>query len=298
LISVGIEPLIGAALALASALAWSGLDALRKKLARDLSASAILLGLMAAQLPVHIVVLATVGCPSADLTFAGVTLITAALTLAANLLFVRAVAISPLSLTVPYLSFTPVLTLLFGAVILDQRPGPAGLAGVIAVTVGALLLNTTPREVLRDPLLGLRREAGSRIMLGVACLFAVSTALDRVAITHASEPAYALALTGSISLGLLARRGVAREVVRARPLHGWLALGALATAAALLTQFLGYRYIYVAYVDAVKRAGGNILAVLLGAVLFSESLVPRRLVATILMSIGVSLVLFDPVSSP
>jgi uncharacterized membrane protein len=77
-----------------------------------------------------------------------------------------------------------------------------------------------------------------------------------------------------------------------------LALGALATAAALLTQFLGYRYIYVAYVDAVKRAGGNILAVLLGAVLFSESLVPRRLVATILMSIGVSLVLFDPVSSP
>jgi drug/metabolite transporter (DMT)-like permease len=234
------------------------------------------------------------GVPSVDLTFAGVTLVTATLTLAANLLLVIAVSISPLSLTIPYLSFTPVFTLIFGVPILGQLPGPAGLAGVLAVSVGALLLNTTPRELLSDPLLGLRRERGSRIMLAVAFLFAVSTALDPIAIRHSSEPAYALGLTASISLGLLLRRGVAQEVVRSRSLHGLLVLGALLTAVALLTQFLGYRYLYVAYVDAVKRAGGNLLALLLGALFFAEGINPRRLVAAILMSIGVSLVLLDP----
>jgi drug/metabolite transporter (DMT)-like permease len=249
---------------------------------------------MAVQVPLHAAVVFATGVPAVDLTFAGVTVVTATLTLAANLLLVIAVSISPLSLTVPYLSFTPVFTLLFGVPILGQLPGPAGLAGVLAVSLGALLLNTTPRELLSDPLLGLRRERGSRIMLAVAFLFAVSTALDPIAIRHASEPAYALGLTGSISLGLLFRRGVAREVVKARSLHGLLAVGALLTAMALLTQFLGYRYLYVAYVDAVKRAGGNLLALLLGALFFAEGFNPRRLVAAILMSIGVSLVLLDP----
>ena len=78
------------------------------------------------------------------------------------------------------------------------------------------------------------------------------------------------------------------------PQCGYCQPGIIMTAAALLTQFLGYRYLYVAYVDAVKRAGGNLLALLLGARFFAEGINHRRLVAAILMSIGVSLVLLDP----
>jgi drug/metabolite transporter (DMT)-like permease len=289
--ATGIEPFLGALLALASAAGWSGLDAIRKRLSRDISAPAILLGFTAPQVPLHAIVLASAGPSSVDLTFLVVTLITSALTLAANLLFVRAVSLSPLSLTVPYLSFTPVLTLLAGALILGQQPALVGLLGVGAVTVGALLLNSSPRELLRDPLLGLRREAGSRIMLGVAALFAASTALDRLAIEHASEPAYALALTGTMSLALLCWPGVAGEVRKKRSVQWWLVLGAVCTAAALLTQFVGYRYLYVAYVDAVKRAGGNLLALLLGALFFAEGTVARRIFAVALMGAGVGFVL-------
>jgi drug/metabolite transporter (DMT)-like permease len=297
-VPVGAEPLAGALLAIASAFAWSGLDALRKRLARDLSAPAILLGFTLPQVPLHASIWVASGPTGADLPFVGLTLIAAALTLGANILFVRAVALSPLSLTVPYLSFTPVLTMVFGAALLGQRPGTAGLVGVLAITAGALLLNSTPREAIRDPLRGLRRDAGSRIMLGVAALFALSTAIDRLAIVRASEPAYAATLTGGMALALLLRPGTAAELVRSRRAHRWIAIGALFTAAALLTQFVAYRYMYVAYVDSVKRAGGNLLALLLGAVFFSEKTLPRRLAAATAMSLGVVLVLLDPGAVP
>ena len=290
----GIEPLLGTGLALASAVGWSGLDAVRKRLSRELSATTILLGFTAPQVPIHAAILLGTGLPSVDVTFFITSLIAASLTLAANLLFVRAVALSPLSLTIPYLSLTPAMTLLFGALLLGQRPGAAGLAGVATVCVGALLLNSTPRELLRDPLLGLRRERGSRLMLGVAALFAASTALDRLAIVHASEPAYALFLTASISLALLLRPGVVQEVRQARASRSWLVAGALLSAFALLTQFLGYRFLLVGYVDAIKRAGGTLLAVALGVLFFKERLRPLQIVAILLMSLGVALVLLDP----
>ncbi len=293
----GIEPLLGTGLALASAVGWSGLDAFRKRLSRELSATTILLGFTAPQVPIHAAILLGTGLPSVDLTFFITTLIAASLTLAANLLFVRAVALSPLSLTVPYLSLSPAMTLVFGALLLGQRPGPAGLAGVATVCVGALLLNSTPQELLRDPLRGLRRERGSQLMLGVAALFAASTALDRLAIVHASEPAYALLLTASITLALLLRPGAVQELRTARTSRAWLTGGALITAFALLNQFFGYRFLLVGYVDAVKRAGGNFFAMALGSLFFKERIHPRQIIAILLMSLGVALLLLDPAPS-
>ncbi len=284
---------IGAALALGSAVAWSILDALRKRLAVGLSASAILLGVTLPQVPIHATLAFGGGWPEVAPGFVPLVLLAASLTAAANLLFVHAVRVSPLSLTVPYLSFTPVATLLAGALLLGQTPGRWGILGVATVALGALLLALPGPDVLRAPWRGLVRERGSQIMLGVAGLFAITNALDRLAILRASEPAYALCLTASISAALLALSSVRRELVQRRKLALWLVLAGAAGAAALLLQFLSYRFLYVAYVDAVKRAGGNVLAVLMGATFFAEGDVRRRLLAAALMSAGVALVLLD-----
>ncbi len=285
--------LIGAALALGSALAWSVLDALRKRLADGLSASAILLGITLPQLPIHASLAWGTGWPEIAPGFVPLTLLAAALTAAANLLFVAAVRVSPLSLTVPYLSFTPVATLAVGALLLGQLPGRLGVVGVAAVAAGALLLGLPTREAWRTPWRALARERGSRLMLGVAGLFALTNALDRLAILRASEPVYALLLTGTIASVLLALPSVRRELATRRTLATWLLLAGAAGALALLLQFASYRYLYVAYVDAVKRAGGNVLAVLIGVAFFAEKDLPRRLLAACLMGAGVALLLLD-----
>ncbi len=281
----------GAALALGSALAWAVLDALRKRLARDLSAPAIVLGITAPQVPLHLTLALREDSLVLEPGFVPLTLLAALLALTANLLFVRAVRGSPLSSTVPYLSFTPVFTLGAGALLLGQLPGLGGIVGVGAVAAGALLLDVPARQAWRAPWRALAREPGSRIMLLVALCFALTNAIDRLAILRASEPAYAALLTGSIALALVALPTVRRELAKRRRLLGWLALAGVAGAAALLLQFLSYRFLYVAYVDAVKRAGGNVLAVVLGVAFFAEGHLGRRLAAAALMGAGVVFVL-------
>lgn len=287
--------LLGVALALACALGWTTLDTLRKRLSRDLSGRAILLGITATQIPIHATASVGAGIPHLDAAFFALTATAALLTAAANLLFVEAVRRSPLSLTVPYLSFAPVLTLVAGFVLLGQVPGPWGVAGVLAVGGGAVLLNP-PIPAVQSAERGWRRwirEPGSRLMLAVASLFAVSTAIDRLAILRANEPVYAMVLTSSIALVLVALPSVRREVLESRRILFWLVLAGVAGAVALLLQFWSYRFLLVGYVDAVKRGGGNVFAVLAGALFFAEENTRRRLLAATLMGVGVALVFLD-----
>ena len=289
---LGSTLLLGLLLALASGAAWTGLDAVRKRLAADLSPLAILLGLTATQLPLHGAFVWAAPPARVDvLPFLGWSGLAAANAIAANGLLVVAVRTSPLSLTTPFLSFTPVATLLTGWLLLGQRPAPVALAGVAAVVVGALLLNATPRQALRAPLHGLR-EPGSRLALVVALLFALGNAVDRRAVLHASEPLYALTVNGLVAVTLAAFPRLRREL-RDRPRAlATLAAGGAIMAAALLLQLFAFRYLYVAYVDAVKRGGGNLFAVAFGRVFFGERGARRQLLAALVMSAGIALVVW------
>lgn len=284
--------LAGLLLALGSSAGWSALDGIRKRLAAQLSPAAILLALAALQIPVHGALLLASGLPEVEPAFALWVALGAAVALAANLLLVRAIHLSPLSLTIPYLSFTPVATLLTGRLLLGQTPGPWGAAGVACVVAGALALAGGPGEALRRPLEGLRRERGSRLALLVALCFAAGNAIDRRAVLHASEPAYALALSVVLTAALLPLRRVRRELA-AEGAAGWLLAGGLAAAVALLLQLFAFRFLFVAYVDAVKRAGGNVFAVLVGLLWFGEGEPGRRLAAAALMSAGVAMIVLS-----
>jgi drug/metabolite transporter (DMT)-like permease len=65
-----------------------------------------------------------------------------ALMLASKLLYQAALAAAPLSLTVPYLAFTPALVALAAFVFLGERPPAAGLAGVAVVALGGFWLGS------------------------------------------------------------------------------------------------------------------------------------------------------------
>ncbi len=56
-------------------------------------------------------------------------------------LFLSAIRMAPLSLTVPLLAFTPALTMLTSAVLLGEGVGPSAVCGIVLVTFGAYILN-------------------------------------------------------------------------------------------------------------------------------------------------------------
>eukprot|EP00198_Chlamydomonas_reinhardtii_P002664 XP_001692000.1 predicted protein [Chlamydomonas reinhardtii] len=56
-------------------------------------------------------------------------------------MYQRAVCMSPLSLTIPYLAFTPAILIVTAYIFLGELPGSSGVAGVCVVALGGYLLN-------------------------------------------------------------------------------------------------------------------------------------------------------------
>eukprot|EP00798_Chlamydomonas_sp_ICE-L_P008149 gene8149-1402_t len=67
---------------------------------------------------------------------------TSALLLYSKLLYQRALHLSPLSLTIPYLSFTPAFLIVTAFIFVGEVPSPSGVAGVSIVACGGYLLSS------------------------------------------------------------------------------------------------------------------------------------------------------------
>ncbi|HYW92263.1 MAG TPA: DMT family transporter [Gammaproteobacteria bacterium] len=216
------------------------------------------------------------------------------LELVAMYLYMRAISTSPLALTLPYQALTPVFVAGVGYLILGERISPRGLAGVALVALGAYLLNVDQlRGAGRSPLAPLRaiwREPGSRMMLGAAGLYALTSVMGKAALRYAPAtffgPFYFMLLGGITLTAALAGPGHARVLLR-RP-GGSLVVGLL-MAAMVVSHFVAMARVEVAYMIAVKRTS-LLFGILYGAILFREGGLRRHLAAGILMIAGVALI--------
>jgi drug/metabolite transporter (DMT)-like permease len=282
---------------LASSLGWAALDALRKRLTAHLRPTPLVTVLTLGMLPLFLLWLAARGgarIPSGYLAPAGVAV---ALNVGANLLFVRALQIAPLSVTVPMLSFTPALTALFSAVVLREFPGARPAAGIALVVAGALVLHAhAAAEHAAAPATGRRRlrDNGPRLMLGVALLWSLVSVVDKAALAHATpalHAAFQCAGVGLAVLALLAARGRLNEVGHVRRAPGTFLAAIAVSTAALGLQFLAFQLTYVSSVEAVKRTLGMIASVVNGRVFFGEPLTARKWAGVLAMALGVTLIL-------
>lgn len=84
--------------------------------------------------------------------FTTVVAASAALLLGAKVLYQRSLAASPLSITIPYLSFTPVFLLLTAYVLVGESPRAQGVVGVAVVTLFGYLLSLRTASPLKAKL--------------------------------------------------------------------------------------------------------------------------------------------------
>jgi len=231
--------------------------------------------------------------PSLDRTFWLSLLLMIPLEIAAIILYVKAIKISPLSLTIPFLAVSPVFIILIAFLILGEVPDRSGLLGILLIVAGAYLLNIrTTREDLLGPIKAIRRERGSIFMIIVALIYSVTATLGKVAVQH-SGPIffgvfYPFLLTLILSV-VLWRKGLLPEVL-SRPMT-FLAIG-IFTAIMILTHFTAISMTDVAYMISVKRAS-LVFSVLYGRVLFGEENIRERLTGSVLMIAGmVSITIF------
>lgn len=262
------------AVALAASLAWGGFDAARKGLVERASPTAAAVWVNLAQGLVFLVwALATRGEAKPSYWVFGGSVF--ALQLAANVLLFRAFATAPLSSVVSALSLTPVFAAGTGLLFLNERFEALQWLGASLVVAGALAMH------------GVRVERGALLGVAVAAIWSVTTALDKLALEHASLSVHALVQSGGVGLALLlwARPAPPRGAA------SWFGGAVLIGCGALALQLWAVQLLFVGVVETLKRTVGLLSAVVLGRVVFKEGVTRRALAGAILMVGGTALLI-------
>lgn len=215
----------------------------------------------------------------------------------ANWLFFRALQVSSLSYSVPFLAFTSVLIVPAAFLILRELPNIPKLLGVFLTVAGSVVMNRRCFSAgWFAPVRAIYHDKGSRYMLGVALLLAVSSPLDKRLVLMTDVFRQSLVYGIGMCVFFLVLCMVNREQLGSVIRMGiwWIALAGTLDAASLLLQFQAYRYLDVVIAVSIKRAG-IVLSVLFGWFFFHEKDIPDRLVASSVMFIGV-LILYLPVT--
>jgi drug/metabolite transporter (DMT)-like permease len=214
------------------------------------------------------------------------------LEIVAVFLYIHAIQRSPLSLTIPFLSLTPVFTMPISYVLIGEVPSLLGAAGVLLVAIGAYTLNIHARHTgWTGPIRAIAREPGSGMMVGVALIYAVTSALGKIAVLHSSPVFFGAVYSCllAVTVGAVAARfspGIWGTVrIHLRPL---VIIGALYGAMAVC-HFKAIALAPVAYMIALKRTS-ILFAVILGRVFFRERALRQRLLGALLMLAGAVLI--------
>lgn len=231
------------------------------------------------------------------LAFWGWIVILIPLELLAMLLYMAAIRDHPLSLTLPYLAFTPVFVIGVAWLVLGERVSARGAAGVLLVVAGAWLLNSNHARPSdwrswAAPFAAILSEPGSRMMLAVAAIYAVTATLGKGAMRYLPPESF-----GAFYFALL---GIAVFVLFVLPQprvllklfsRFWSVLGVGTLMGIMVfTHFLAIQQVEVAYMIAVKRLS-LLIGILYGSLLFHESGLSARLPAGALMLAGMLLIL-------
>jgi len=286
-------------LALLTAFATATGDMLLKARFSHLSPVEMAVVRSTAPVPFLLPVLILVPWPHTDPVFWKTLSILVPLEILALLLYMQALKVSPLSLSIPFLAFTPVFIVLTGWILLGEGVSRAGLAGILLTVTGAYALHLkTGRKGVFAPFRAVAREQGSRLMLVVAAIYSITSVLGKQAIQH-SEPIFFACfyflllgcITPPVLYGFRALNGAAPKTDR--PLSGqwqaWCALG-LIQATMVLSHMWAIHLVAAAYMIAVKRTS-LVFSVLYGKFAFGEEEITRRLAGASLMALGVGLIL-------
>jgi drug/metabolite transporter (DMT)-like permease len=203
-------------------------------------------------------------------------------------LYMQAIKRSPLSLTLPYLAFTPVFMILTGSLLLNELPNSWGVVGILTTCIGSYILNLDAKQRrLTAPIRAVFKESGSWMMLIVAFIFSIAAVVGKKGILHSSPLFFTMSFfavfnpTFVLLLWLFGRIRLATYAEM--PLKG-LTAGCLLFVHALCHGF-AISLTKAAYMISIKRLS-ILFGVIYGGLIFKESQIILRFTGAALMLSG------------
>jgi drug/metabolite transporter (DMT)-like permease len=207
-------------------------------------------------------------------------------------LYIKAIKVSPLSLSIPFLAFTPPFAMVTGYLLLGEVPRIWGGIGIVLTCIGGYVLNLAPdRQGFWAPVKAIFHETGSWLMLIVAFLYGFTAVISKKAIVTSSPLFFSMtffAVHNFMLIVLLAVTGRIR-MSRFRQEFGRGALAGLLFFLHALLHGFAVSMTQAAYMISVKRLS-ILFSIVYGRVFFQERRTLLRLVGASFMLGGATLI--------
>lgn len=232
--------------------------------------------------------------PKLDMTFWACLAIGLPLEFAAFLSYMKAIKVSPLSLSIPFLAFTPAFVMLTGYLLLGETLNTWGILGIVLIVVGSYVLNLSKmKDEWLNPWKAIFKEQGSRLMLLTSLIYSFTATLGKLAIRHSSPQFFAVSYFLIFSFFVFClfpfMPGVKTGNLVKRPFPGIMA--GIILAITIFSHTLAISLIQAAYMLSVKRSS-LLFAVIFGAIFFKEEKIKKRLMGVSIMMAGVCVIGF------
>ena len=280
-------------LSLLTALTVSTHDAWVKKWFSDLNVYEMAAYPLIYGLPMLLAVLWWIPVPDLDGIYLWCLVVSLPLNGASFILYMQAIKTSPLSLTIPYLAFTPVFMIFTSFLILDELPNQWGAIGILTTCLGSYVLNLeNATGGLLAPVKAVFRVSGSWMMLIVAFLFSIAAVIGKKGILHSSPLFFTVSFFSLFDVlvigSLLICHKITLKRLAERPYQGMVA-GGLFFLHAVLHSF-AIVLTKAAYMIAVKRLS-ILFSVIYGGIFFREKNMPTRILGAVCMLGGALLII-------
>ncbi len=234
------------------------------------------------------------GVPEIEQKFYYALLVTVPIGISATILYMKALNAADISIISPINGLSPLLLLITTPLIVNEVPSVLGLIGVMVATSGVYLLKldkASTSDILK-PFKAIYHNPGAKYILMVVLLYSISAPVDKIGVEASSPIMYTLSLHIGLVLGLtpiMFYKNGYETIPKIKKDIKWVsAVGALSGLASLL-QMIALTYTLVVYVIAVKRCG-IIISVVYGSYKFDEPYTMQRIIASVVMVIGVILI--------
>lgn len=246
-------------------------------------------------LPVLVASLIFIEIPPLNKAFWTATLIALPFETVAIILYTKALKVSPISLTMPFLALTPLFLILVSYFILGEKVSVSGGIGILLIASGSYTLNIhKARQSLLGPVKAVFREKGSMMMIGVALIYSVTSSLGKMGITNSSPfffgSFYFILLTLLFTpIAMIKNKG--RLTITRKDIGPLAAIG-VTYSLMILFHMLAMSMTNVAYMISVKRTS-LLFSIMYGHLLFREEKITEKAVGGIIMFAGFLLIVLS-----
>jgi len=214
------------------------------------------------------------------------------LNIIAMICYIKALNSSDLSLTVPLVTFTPLFLIVTSPILVQEYPTSLDCLGIAFIVFGSYLLNIKERKQgYLAPIKALITQTGSKLMLGVALIWSITSNIDKLGVQNSSPIFWAISIYSFIAIGLLPiiiyrcrvfSLNITNHLIELLPIGIFNGL-------AIIFQMQAINLALVAQVISVKRTS-VLFTVFWGYLILRETGLKQRLAGAIIMVIGVSII--------